>query len=303
MVRSPEVRAAETFIGQNPRLVDRHRSSNLSRGGDAESVVTALRPYHNPDGGFGHALEPDVRGPGSQPLHVHAGLQMLDEVGQCRGSMVVRAVDYLASVTAPDGGVPFALPSLRHDPRAPWVNVEGDAPPGSLLPTAGIVGLLHKNGVEHPWLAPATAFCWRAIAALEDTHPYEVDFCLTFLDHVPDRERAEREADRLGRLVRERQLVALDPGAPPEAFTPPGYAPGEVHSPLDYALRPTSLARRWFSDGGIDLHLDGLARAQGEDGGWFFNWAEWNPATTLESRGWVTIRALVILQSYGRLAR
>ena len=41
--------------------------------------------------------------------------------------------------------------------RAPWWNVEGDAPPGALLPTAGIVGLLLKNGVEHPW-----AFCWRA---------------------------------------------------------------------------------------------------------------------------------------------
>jgi hypothetical protein len=42
--------------------------------------------------------------------------------------------------------------------------------------------------------------------------------------------------------------------------------------------------------------------AQGDDGGWFFNWRDWNPATTLEWRGLMTIRALTILQSYGRLA-
>lgn len=302
MRSSPDLDAAETFVWLNARLLDRHRYAYFFKGGDAESVIAALGPYQNPDGGFGHALEPDGRGPGSQPLPAYAALQVLDEIGQCHGLMVTRAVDYLASIAMPDGGVPAALPSIRRDPRAPWWNVEGEAPPGSLLPTAGIVGLLQKQRVEHPWLTTATAFCWRAIAALEDTHPYEVDFCLTFLDHVPDRERAEREANRLGRLVQERRLVALDHDAAAEAHVPPGYAPGEVHSPLDYATRPSSLARRWFSDHEIGLHLGALARTQGDDGGWFFNWREWNPASTLEWRGWVTIRALAILRSYGRLA-
>ena len=81
----------------------------------------------------------------------------------------------------------------------------------------------------------------------------------------------------------------------------PGYAPGEVHTPLDYALRPDSLARRWFSDAEIALALDALATAQADDGGWSFNWRDWNPATTIEWRGLVTVRALTILRAYGRL--
>ena len=165
----------------------------------------------------------------------------------------------------------------------------------------GIAGLLHKNRVEHAWLDTATAFCWQAIAALEDTHPYEVEFCLTLLDHVPDRERARREADRLGRLVRERNLVALVPDRPEETQIPPGYAPGEVHTPLDYATTPASLARRWFSDDEIARYLQALEAAQGADGGWHFNWREWNPAATLEWRGLVTLETLLELRAYDRL--
>jgi hypothetical protein len=43
------------------------------------SVVDALRGYRNPDGGFGHALEPDLRCPGSQPAPTLYALEMLGE--------------------------------------------------------------------------------------------------------------------------------------------------------------------------------------------------------------------------------
>jgi hypothetical protein len=301
MTETPRLDAAETFIWLNARLVDRHRYSALFKNGNADAVVTALQPYQNPDGGFGHALEPDGRGPTSQPLHTHSALLMLDEVGRFNVPMVGRALDYLAAVTASDGGTPSVLPSARDYPRAPWWTVGGDTPHGSLMPTAAFVGLLYKNGVERPWLGPATDFCWQAISAVEETHPYEVEFCLAFLDHAPDHARAEHEAERLGRLVRERRLVLLDPARPSEVAIPNGYAPGEVHTPLDYALRPDSLARCWFSDAEIETALDALVRAQADDGGWSFNWRAWNPATTIAWRGWVTLRALGILRAYGRL--
>lgn len=302
MSRTVDLAAAESFIWQTARLLERHRYAYHFKGGNPAQVLAALQPYQNPDGGFGNALEPDFRGVDSQPVLAHGALWVLDEIGQCQGPLAQQVCDYLASVTAPNGGVPAVLPSVRGYPRAPWFNVDDDAPPGSLLPTAGIAGLLHKNRVEHPWLDTATSFCWQAIAALEDTHPYEVEFSLTFLDHVPDREHATREADRLGRLVRERNLVALGPERPDEAQIPPGYAPGEVHTPLDYATTPASLARRSFSDQEITRALNALEEAQGEDGGWYFNWREWNPATTLEWRGWITVDTLLKLRAYGRLA-
>jgi len=301
MAERPDLKAAEDFIWLTTRLLDRHRFAHLFKGGSADAIVEALRPYQNPDGGFGNALEPDGRGASSQPVHVQMALQTLDEVGRCSGPMVTRAVEYLASVTTSNGGVPVALPSVRDAVRAPWWNFDGDDPAGSLLPTAGIVGVLLRSRFEHPWLVSASHFCWDATESLEQTHPYEIEACLSFLDHAPERARAQSEAARLGRLVREKRFVLLDPDAADTAVVAPGYAPGEVHGPLDYAPTPSSLARRWFTDPEIDRALDALAAAQGEDGGWYFTWRDWNPATTLEWRGSVTIRALTILRAYGRL--
>jgi len=74
-----------------------------------------------------------------------------------------------------------------------------------------------------------------------------------------------------------------------------------VHRPLDYARSPHSLARSLFSDEVISAQLDALVAAQQGDGGWMFNWKDWNPATTLERRGWLTVETLRILRAYGRL--
>lgn len=83
-----------------------------------------------------------------------------------------------------------------------------------LLATGPVVGLLHGNQVWHAWLFRATDFCWSAVDALEQSHPYEVEAAIAFLDGAPDRARAEAAADRLGRLVREQRLAVLDPSRP-----------------------------------------------------------------------------------------
>lgn len=304
MPSTVDVHAAEQFITRSARVLDRRRYACSFKNGSADAVVEALRPYQNPDGGFGWALEPDTRGSASQPGHVQAAVQILEEVGRCGGPMVEATVGYLASVTAESGGVPFALPSIREDPRAPWLEFAEGPPAAGLLPTAGIVGRLRAAGFEHPWVGPAERFCWQEIEALtiSQIHPYAVLGCLAFLDRAPGHPRAEAQADRLGEMVREARMVLLDPSAPDTVVISPGYAPGEVHTPLDYAPTPTSLARRWFSDREIALALDALAAAQDADGGWRFNWRDWNPASGWEWRGVVTIQALSTLRAYDRLA-
>ena len=163
-------------------------------------------------------------------------------------------------------------------------------PRGSLLPTAQLVGLLHKHGIDHPWVEPATDCCWRRADALTQSHAYEVRALVCFLDHVPDRSRAERAAERLGHLLAGQALVALDV-----------HAPGEVHTPLDFALSPDSVARRWFDDRTIEAHLDALVDNQQPDGGWTFNWQTWTPITGFEWRGEVTVTQLARLNRYGRV--
>ena len=152
--------------------------------------------------------------------------------------------------------------------------------------------LLPAGGLDHPWLERAEAFCWAAIEAIDQTHPYEVEAAITFLDAVGDRERARREAARLGRLVRDQDLV----GTQPE-----GYSPGEIHHATDFAKRPDSLARSWFSDDEIEAGLDQLAARQRDDGGWDITWAVWTPAIAIEWSGLVTISALKTLRAYGRV--
>ncbi len=285
--------AAERFVLRDARLIDRHRFAHQFRGGPASAVVAALRPYANPDGGFGNALEPDLRGAGSQPEPVEVAFRILAETdgGDAFGdSLVADACDWLAASSAPDGGVPWVLPSVVEGPRAPWWQPE-EGTPGALVPTASIAGLLHAHGRTHRWLDGATRFCRERIdtvaAGGEDLDPYTARAILDFLDDVPDR----GWADVAFAGVREPILatVTLDPDAP-----------GHVHLPIEFAARPDGFGRRLFDDAVFEHHLDLLVAAQADDGGWGVNWEPWAAVTLPEWRGYVTVERLELLRAHGR---
>ncbi|MEV0150197.1 MULTISPECIES: hypothetical protein [unclassified Nonomuraea] len=276
---------AAAYLELHGRLIDRLRFAALFAGGPARPVLDVLRSYQNADGGFGNALEPDLRGAASQPEPVEVAFHILDELDAFADPMVPPACDYLLSVTAGDGGVPFVLPSVRDMAHAPWWET-GDDPPGNLVPTASIVALLHKHRVRHPWLEPATAFCWTRIAAVERTTPYEARAVVAFLEQAPDRERAEAEFTRLRPAILD--TVAFDPDAS-----------GEAHFPLDFA--PSPLRLPLFDAGLLDRHLDALAAAQSPEGGWNGNWTMWTPLVEHEWGGYVTVQRLKTLRAYGRL--
>ncbi|MFI7384132.1 hypothetical protein [Streptomyces sp. NPDC049813] len=299
--RSPLSRAA-SFVWLTARVLEQRRFAYHfldSSSAAADAVETALAAYRNEDDGYGCALEPDLRGPVSQPLHTGHALRVLDSIGRCSGQRVERICRYLTAASTPEGALPAVLPSQRDYPHAPFVPVV-DAPPGELLATGPVAGLLHRNEVWHAWLFRATDFCWSAVESLTTSHPYEVEAAVAFLDGVPDRSRARAAADRLGRLVREQRLAVLDPGRLDAYPVAPGYAPGEHHFPYDYARVPESLARSWFTDEEMARALDHLAGAQQQDGGWPLDWRQWAPGTALEARPMVTIEALRTLRAYGR---
>jgi hypothetical protein len=301
MAGTPLARA-ERFIWLTARVLEQRRFAYHFLGGGADAVETALAPYANADGGYGYALEPDVRGPVSQPLHTAHALRVLDSIGRCGGTRVERVCRYLTSVSTYDGALPAVHPSVRGYPVAPFVPVVDD-PPSDLLATGPVAGLLHRNQVWHAWLFRATDFCWAAVESIVvagRSHPYEVEAAVAFLDGVPDRARAGAAADRLGRVVRERRLAVLEPDRADAYPTAPGYAPGEHHFPHDYARVPDSLARAWFTDEEMARSLDHLAGLQDEDGGWPVTWRQWAPGTALEARPAVTIEALRTLRAHGR---
>jgi hypothetical protein len=97
-------------VWRTARLIDRHRFAHLFLGGDRAPVLAALAAYQNPDGGFGNALEPDLRGPASQPETAEVAFWVLDEVGAMDHPMVAAACDWLVSASTSEGGLPFVLP-------------------------------------------------------------------------------------------------------------------------------------------------------------------------------------------------
>ena len=122
--------AARAFLDREGRLIERRLAAVLFDGADAAGVVDAVRAYRNPDGGFGHGLEPDKRCPASLPIDVECALDILlvasgdgaDERstdwsgGLNLEDLVICACDWLGSVAAPDGAVPLSYPVMQRYP-------------------------------------------------------------------------------------------------------------------------------------------------------------------------------------------
>ena len=161
--------AAANFMATHARVLDRRRFA--LRGGDADpaAVLAALDGYRNTDGGYGWGLEPDLRSPESQPGAALHAFEVLEDVAPATSPRAVELCDWLASVSLPDGGLPFALPLSLSAGTAPWWTA-GDPSASSLQITAAVAASAHRVAAHdaavaaHPWLARATGYCLRAIA-------------------------------------------------------------------------------------------------------------------------------------------
>jgi hypothetical protein len=282
-----DVAAAEQFVFNAARLLDRHRLAALMHDAPAAPVVEALRAYRNPDGGFGHALEPDVRAPHSEVAATLTALHVLAEVGASEDPMVEQAAAWVGGVAGPDGALPFVLPTAADYPRAPWM-VPSDG--GSHL-TFAIAGALWEAGSSDPWVERASEWCWAKLERPDDLSAYWVKFSLEFLDAVPDESRA------LGAIESLRPRVGADGSIPV-----PGGTENERLTPLALSERPGSRSRALFTDEQIERDVDVLENGQRDDGGWTFEWLAWSPGQELEWRGALTVRALRLLGLHGRLS-
>lgn len=227
--------AARDFVLLEGRLLERRMFATLFQDAPATGVIEALRGYRNEDGGFGHGLEADKLCPASLPIDVELALQAMATVGHADPDLVGGGCDFLASVAAPDGAVPLAFPVIEAHPRAEhWT--EWTYAPG-LNPTAGLVGLLRKLGCDHPWVERASGFCWRALDTEIPAEAHTLREVLVFLEHAPERERAEALAPLVVARLGDAQWYQSD-----------AYAEGYGLSVLEYAPRPDSRWRPLFDD-------------------------------------------------------
>jgi hypothetical protein len=288
---APRLAHARQFLGLNARLLEQRRFEHLVDGGSVAPALTALRAYQNPDGGFGHGLEPDLRGPESEPVPAWSALGVLDELDARRGPALAGILRSLAKAEVAGGGLPFVLPAASRSPHAPWWETGPGRVRGSLNPTAEIASYLAQHRVRTRWRDRANVWCWERIDRLGAVNRYELRVVLAFLDTSPDRPRAEATLARLRPLVRAADVVELDARKEVDAFRP-----------LDYSPMPGLRSRSLFREEEIATHLDRIVREQRPDGGWGVNFPIWTPITRFEWEGCQTVEMVRVLQSNGRVA-
>ena len=281
-----DLAAAEQFMFRTARVLERHRLAVLLHSAPVEPVRRALVAYRNPDGGFGQALEPDVRASHSEPVATLSALEVLASIDAGDDPLVGEAAAWVDTIADPEGGVPFVLADAANHPRAPWmVPSQG----GSHL-TFALVAVLWELRVAGPWRDRATEWCWARLERPDELSAFWVKFALAFLDHVDDAPRAQAAIDR------------LPPRLGPDGSIPvPGGTENERLTPLALSSRPGARSRRLFDTRQIEADLDRLEAGQLTDGGWMFDWLAWTPAQEVEWRGLVTLEALSQLRSHRRL--
>jgi hypothetical protein len=284
---------ASAFMTSHARLLERRRFEFIIGKGRSEDLLCALVAYRNSDGGFGWGLEPDLRSAESQPVGALHAFEVLAEIGAegGTGETAGRLCDWLGSVTLPDGGLPFALPLSDPTGSAPWW-AQVDPGVSSLYLTSAVTAVAHQvarqdPGVRgHAWLTRASRYCLERIARLErPVNALELRYVLWFLDATHEVVRgAPGELQRLGELLPDDGVMAVEGGAD-----------GEALRPLDFSPHPDRPLRRLLCDEAIDADLDRLAGGQQGDGGWAVDFASATEAGALEWRGYATVSAVKTL--------
>jgi hypothetical protein len=305
---SPEsFNQARHFLKTKARPLDRALFEHRFEGAPSATVLSELAPFQNADGGFGRALEPDLRSPSSSALATGIGLRLLKELGSSPDHpMVHRAVDYLLATFDPQNQVWRVAPhDVNAYPHAGWWHDEE----GSLarifdgfqvIPRAELVGLLHhfSSLVPAAWL---TALTERTVADVETIAPLgsgggdDLAYALILAQTqgLPQPFK-ERLSARIRSVVP--QVVSRDPG---EWGT-------YCITPLKVAPSPESIVADLLWDD-LGVHLDYQIDQQTPEGTWdpVWSWGDAYPAAweqaKREWRGHLTLEALTTLRAFGRL--
>ena len=281
---------AVQFIWGNARLLERTVFEYRFEQGPAEHILAVLKTYQGADGGFGQALEPDLRAPQSQPLFVEFALNLLHGCRLRDPQLAYRACDFLALHADLKEGIATIFPSSQAYPRAEHWSHPG-AQERSLDRLIGLVGLANWQGIQHPWLQPAVDACFETLVNTHYTDAHTLLSSLCLLESLPERPETPGLFERLGyELVNVNYFCADAPVS------------GYCLTPLDFAPHPDSYCHNWFTDAQLDGHLKQLEAGQEVDGGWSLAWQPPSEAAKWEWRAYKTLEALSTLRAYGRIA-
>ncbi len=280
---------ASNFIWRHGRLLERRIFECIFQGGSKNNILTALKAYQNEDGGFGNAIEPDLRAPNSHPLFMEFALRVLYDCNIKDKELSQKAYVYISNHADLKKGIPAIFTSSANYPRAEhWNNPVSTEP--SINRLSGLIGLLKWQGVENSWLDKAVEICLQDISSntYHDAHTILTAFCL--LESLPQTDEILRLFMKLSKELFNADFFRLD-------VAPQNYG----LSPLEFAPSPTSYCRSIFSDDTILDHLKVLESQQYDDGGWQIEWEPPGETAILEWRAYKTLKSIMILNSYNKI--
>ncbi|MCO5186935.1 MAG: hypothetical protein M9918_01845 [Anaerolineae bacterium] len=294
---------ARTYIFTQGRDLERTQFSYYFESGSADAVLDALADYQNSDGGFGNAIEPDIRCEPSTPIGTTVALQILRDLGVTSASSLVRgAISYcLQSYDTARARWDFNTPPMNSAPHAPWWTFDSDNPlPVGFdsNPSAQIVGHLwhYAELVPEPFLKTVTEQMMDCLQTLPETIQYNAMLCWLWTVSADNLPAAYRQAilDKLHAIID--HVVERDP----ENWS--DYAA----KPLDLAPFPDAPLAEVLADD-IQVNLDYEIAHQGDDGAWAPNWSWFGdydevwPTAEREWKGALTVHMLRSLKAYNRL--
>jgi hypothetical protein len=273
------VARAGQFFQHSGRELDRARFAYHFENGSREQLLEALGRYQNADGGFGHALEVDIKAPDSNPFATVLALTICRQADAPRDHLLLRdTVAYLERTQDEDGGWRLSPAIYQHE-LAPWFQA-WQWP--SFSPAGALAGLLRELGLGSEQLHTRVAGLFERLAKPEDLAGDEFYNVWPYAGYfLAEQSHPQQEIYRDGVLWwLIRQHVA-------------GTIEDSGHF-FEYVLTPQTYTGRLLPTHILHTRLDMLAAEQADDGGWP------TPYNT-DWRGLVTVQNLLVLRAFGRI--
>ena len=273
-----DINRARDYVFRHGTLFERALFSWLFDGGSLDRLRQIILCYKNPDSGFGHGFEHDLKAPQSNPLALEYLLGVMKHSAIPPGDILDGASNWVESQMQEDGALRNP-PEIRNYPLAPWWQEWGgqtqpDAIVGNLLAlgcaSSSLVERAKRWVLDNTTVEKILANDWLFMAY----HAYDFFFAVDDLPGLSSFRQATIE-----------NIVACALAAPENQFV----------TVFTFAPRPDSMIAGALPNGFLDRCLDGLANAQQAEGQWVdqHNLPQWYPMTT--------INALLALRRYCRL--
>ncbi len=292
-ISTAAVQRARRFVESSARPLDLayldHVLPEGAGAGSAERVIAELARFQTADGGFGRAIEPDVRTPAPSAIATSIAFQYLRGIGPAARDFALPAIAYLLATLDRQAWVwPAVDARVGEGAHAPWWAPDLARFRGYVLnPTAELLGYLydHRADVPDEVLERVTQGVLGAVEAegvIES--PYELYCCMRLV-----------QTNALPPAVRDRLQALLIPSLA-------AADPDNEHLDLLRLIPTPSSFGYELVRGGLERQAERLIASQDADGGWRPGWEPWDAKAHVEWSGVITSQALVSLSAHGYVA-